>query len=576
MNNTASLRIYVAQANPSVGALDANTKSIINHIHEADALQARLAIFPRMALTGWQILDLVENDCFLDCCHHSLEDLASATQDSQLEVIVGLPDRCNGVVYDSAAVLAHGQIVTIVHGQPLSLSANALSTRDVAGPVLLIREGYALAISLDDQALRAPDLYRALQPTIVANLESSPYYYGFFTDGQQRLAHTAQAIGSTVISANLSGAHDEQVFAGNSCVVLANGEELARAPKFTPGALCFDLPTGDALNATPDAGANQIQLKPSVSANLAALPAIPQALAGEAAPQSDDRQADELAALSMGLGEYLSHNGFTDVVLGISGGVDSALCAAIAVHTLGSQHVHGVYLPSCYSSDMSTTDAQLLCTNLGIDLRTIPIEAPRQSFTALLAESFLGCQPDVTEENLQARIRANILMALSNKFSWLLMCTGNKSESACGYSTMYGDGAGGIAILEDLFKTEVYNLCRYINANVELNGRLEAIPERILTRPPSAELRPDQKDSDSLPDYAVLDQILEHYLDGRLSIKQIIALGFAPDTVRQTIRLVNRSEFKRRQGPIGIKLSQCLFNFDRHMPLTNAFAEHII
>ncbi|MBQ7501542.1 NAD(+) synthase [bacterium] len=285
------------------------------------------------------------------------------------------------------------------------------------------------------------------------------------------------------------------------------------------------------------------------------------------ADEKFDKAAEQFQAICLGFGDYMRKNNFTDAVLGISGGIDSALCAAIAVHTLGPQHVHGLYMPSCYSSQISQSEAFKLCKNLDIELRVVPIESMRAAFTTGLASSFAKCAPDVTEENIQARIRGILIMAMANKFGWLAICTANKDECACGYSTLYGDTAGAISPLADLYKNEIRTMCRYINRDREI------IPELIITRPPSAELRPDQKDSDSLPDYDILDAILYRYLELHESMQEIIAAGFAPETVQKVFRLVERSEFKRRQEPFGLKLTNSLFGLDRIMPITNRYRE---
>lgn len=280
-----------------------------------------------------------------------------------------------------------------------------------------------------------------------------------------------------------------------------------------------------------------------------------------------DKAAEQFQAVCLGFGDYMRKNNFTDAVLGISGGIDSALCAAIAVQTLGAQHVHGIYMPSCYSSPISQSEAFKLCSSLGIELRVMPIEPMRAAFTTVLASSFAKCAPDVTEENIQARIRGVLIMAMANKFGWLAICTANKDEIACGYSTLYGDATGAISPLADLYKNEIRTICRYINRDREI------IPELIITRPPSAELRPDQKDSDSLPDYDILDAILYRYLELNEGMQEIVAAGFAPETVQRVFRLVERSEFKRRQEPFGLKLTNSLFGLDRTMPITNRYRE---
>jgi len=395
---------------------------------------------------------------------------------------------------------------------------------------------------------------------LVVNINASPYNSG---KAQSRLATvSARAVqaGVTIAYVNQVGGQDELVFDGDSMVVAPSGALLARAPQFTEGLhlVDVDLPDHD----------DEPGLLPVVAALPATDPAPARAPLAPMGVAPTMPEVEEIwDALVLGTRDFVRKNGFADVVIGLSGGIDSALVAAIAVAALGPEHVHGVLMPSRYSSDHSISDAEALAANLGIEHRTVPIEPAHVALMGMLEPSFGPKAPGLTEENLQSRIRAVILMGLSNAFGWLLLNTGNKSESSVGYSTLYGDSAGGFAVIKDVSKLRVYELCRHRNAST---GR-EIIPGSVLTKPPSAELRPDQRDDQSLPPYEVLDPILALYVEQDLAAEDIVRLGHDPETVDRIIRLVDLSEYKRRQSPPGPRVTSKGFGKDRRLPIVNRY-----
>ncbi len=372
---------------------------------------------------------------------------------------------------------------------------------------------------------------------ILLNLNGSPYHLQKTLERELMLSERARAAGVPIVYVNQVGGQDELVFDGASMVVAADGVVTSVAPAFEEAIEVVSIP-----------------LDPAVRPRGSIVePLVP---------------AEEIwKALVLGTRDYLHKNGFGEAVLGLSGGVDSSLVTTIAVDALGAENVHVVMMPSRYSSEGSITDAERLVANLGIDGRVIPIDGVHGAFEQALADSFAGRDADLTEENLQSRIRGVVLMALSNKFGWLVLTTGNKSEMAVGYSTLYGDSAGGLAVIKDVYKTRVYDLCRWRNAQ---SGR-EIIPETVITKAPSAELRPDQRDDQSLPPYDVLDPLLEGYVEGDLTAADLVVAGHDPDLVSRICRLVDRAEYKRRQNPPGIRISTKAFGRDRRLPMTNRY-----
>jgi NAD+ synthase (glutamine-hydrolysing) len=395
--------------------------------------------------------------------------------------------------------------------------------------------------------------------SLVVNVNASPFHTGKQVVRQDMLRRRVAEVGVPVVYVNLVGGQDELVFDGGSMVVDSDGDLVAELPRFAESVQVVDVPV-----AAPPPGMVEgtVVEVPTVAGDLPALdaPVLAEPL---------DRLAEVWGALVLGVRDYVGKNGFRDVVIGLSGGVDSSIVAAVAADALGPEHVHGVLMPSRYSTGHSVSDAQDLAERLGIEHRTIAIGEAHDAFESMLAESFEGREPDLTEENLQSRLRGVTLMALSNKFGWLVLTTGNKSETAVGYSTLYGDTAGAFAVIKDVPKLLVYELCRWRNRSGEV------VPESVLTKAPSAELRPDQRDDQSLPPYEVLDPIIAGYVDGDRSVDELVAEGVDPAVVERIVRLIDVAEFKRRQSPLGVRISEKAFGRDRRVPITNRYRPHV-
>jgi len=392
--------------------------------------------------------------------------------------------------------------------------------------------------------------------SLAVSINASPFHRGRLDERTTMIAERAKATGCAVAYVNQMSGQDELVFDGGSMVIGRDGAVLARSPQFEEHLLFTSIALPD---AQPVAHATVVDITDAPRANRSTSDTV-------SAPVLSDR-AQIYGALVVGTRDYVRKNGFTDVVIGLSGGIDSALVAAVAVDALGAKHVHGVSMPSRYSSEGSRSDAAVLAANLGIEMRTISIEPAFGAYLDMTSESFAGRPADLTEENLQSRVRGTTLMALSNKFNWMVLTTGNKSELAVGYFTLYGDSVGGYAVIKDLLKTTVYDLCSFVN---EQAGR-ELIPTAIITKPPSAELRPDQRDDQSLPPYEVLDPILELYVERDRTAAEIIAMGHDEALVRRIARLVDMNEYKRRQGPPGVRVTRKAFGKDRRLPITNGY-----
>jgi NAD+ synthase (glutamine-hydrolysing) len=551
------LRVAAAQLDLVVGDLAGNAERILAAYAEAAAEDCDLVAFPELAVTGYPPEDLLLRPAFVAEARRRLDEIASAT--GTTVAVVGFPE-VDGVCFNAAAVLAHGRIQGVYRKHLLPNYAVFDEERyfepwPADGPLFTVG-GVPVAVTVCEDAWSptGPVVTQAQAgAALIVNVNASPYSAGRLAEREAMLADRARAAGVPICYVNLVGGQDELVFDGASLVVDATGTVVARARQFAEDLLVVDLevPAAATAPALPVV---------TVSGPRAPSPRVPARVEPVLPPVHEVYEA-----LVLGTRDYVTKNGFTDVLVGLSGGVDSSLVAAIAVDALGADHVHGVLMPSRFSSDHSVGDAEVLAANLGIRSTTVPIEPAHAAFLAMLADSFAGFEPGLAEENLQARIRGTILMTMSNKFGWMVLTTANKSETATGYSTLYGDMAGGYAVIKDVPKLLVYALCEDRNRRA---GRA-LIPESVITKPPSAELRPGQLDRDSLPDYAELDPIVEGYVELDRSIADLIAAGHDPDVVRRVAALVDRNEYKRRQAAPGVRVSPKAFGKDRRLPITN-------
>ncbi|MBX3314472.1 MAG: NAD+ synthase [Actinobacteria bacterium] len=574
------LRIASCQINTRVGDLDHNVGRIVEVLGDATAAGCDLAVFPELAITGYPPEDLLLKPGFIADNRAALDRVAAAT--TTCVAVVGFVDAGRDL-WNAAAICAHGEVVGVYHKQELpnyavfdearyfargSDPAQLWSVGGVRVGVSICEDAWNPAGPILDQADSGAEL--------VVNLNASPFSAGKLLRRERLMGTRAADASTALVYVNQVGGQDELVFDGGSMVFDAHGALVARSPQFVEDVLIVDLdvdqvyrkrlldprgrPTDDLL---PVAVVRSEEVEASESRRSVDEPRLPDPPI--AAPLDADEEV--YRALVVGTRDYLVKNGFSDVVIGLSGGIDSTLVATIAVDAIGADHVHGVSMPSRYSSDHSRSDAELLADNLGVDFRTIAIEPAHAALLDMLAPSFEGRDPDLTEENVQSRIRGLTLMALSNKFGWIVLSTGNKSEVAVGYATLYGDTIGGYSVLKDLYKTRVYELCRWRNTQ----GDEPVIPEGVIAKPPSAELRPDQRDDQSLPPYDVLDPILEAYIEDDRTVSELISHGHDPEVVRRIVRLVDSAEYKRRQSPIGARITEKAFGKDRRLPITNGF-----
>jgi NAD+ synthase (glutamine-hydrolysing) len=567
------MRLALAQMNTVVGDLDGNADRIAARLDEARAAGADLVLFPELAVTGYPPEDLLLRPAFVRAARRAVEELAARS--AGIAALVGAP-HLDADLYNACYVLADGEIRAVYRKRFLPNYGVFDEDRYFAPghDLLLLRFGDALVgptICEDIWQPGPPATDLALAGAqLVANISASPFHVGKDREREEMLRVRARDNACFVALCNAVGGQDELIFDGHSIVLDDEGEVIASAPGFEEELLVVDVdPVAAVARRLRDVRRRALaqERREPPAAQVLEL-ARPREQSTPAHPPPAER-LDDLEqmrqALELGLRDYVEKNGFGDVVIGLSGGIDSALTAALAVEALGSERVHGVSMPSRYSSDATQADARRLAESLGIDFRELPIEPVVEAFTAVLAPSFAGREPDLAEENLQARIRGTLLMALSNKFGWLVVATGNKSELSVGYSTLYGDLAGGFALLKDVFKTDVFRLSRRLN---ERAGR-ELIPQSIIDRPPSAELRADQRDEDSLPPYAKLDEVLEAYVELDRSREELSQDGFDQDVVDRALAMIDRAEYKRRQAPPGVKLRPKAFGRDRRTPITN-------
>ena len=562
-----SCRVALAQLNTTVGDIDGNCARIRDGIAAARDAGAAIVAFPELAVTGYPPEDLLLRPSFCEASRKATAALAPDTDG--IVAVVGFVDPLQGEPFNAAAVFANGREAAVYHKRHLPnygvFDEERYFGRGLATPVFRAG-GLSFGVSIcediwvDDGALAKMALGGA---EICVNINASPYHRGRLEDRARMLTDRAAENSIAIAYVNAVGGQDELVFDGGSLVLDARGDVIATGPQFRDDLLIVDVPLGEAARrAEPPADVVQVDLGTDVDLTPPADPARPHTV-----PLPDEAEVWE--ALVLGTRDYLRKTGFTRAYIGLSGGIDSSVVAAVAVDALGPENVTGVSMPSRFSSDHSRDDARDLAANLGIEYLSIPIEPAHAAMLDMLAGAFDGSEPGLAEENLQSRQRGNVLMSLANKFGALVLTTGNKSEMATGYATLYGDMAGGFAVLKDVPKTLTYAIARWRN---EAAGR-PLIPQSVLDKPPSAELRPDQLDADSLPAYEVLDPILEAYVEGDRSGPEIVAMGFDEATVRHVLALVDRNEYKRRQSPPGVKITPRAFGRDRRLPIANRYQD---
>ena len=574
------LRVALAQVNPTVGDVRGNARLIADHISRARDEGAGLVVFPELSLSGYPPEDLLLKTDFLDAVASALEELAAQTHG--IAAVVGFPERAEDV-YNAAAVLADGEVAAVYRKLYLpnyGVFDEQRYFQSGSEAAIVELNGVPVGITICEDIFEPgpPAMSEALAGAqVIVNLSASPYRAGFGRGRERMLVQRAIDYLSAVVFVNTVGGQDELVFDGHSLAIDQDGRIITRCPQFEESLTVCTIDPREVVAARLRDTRHRVNVRRQRRATPAAEPPV-RTLASLHVPSQADRvaghtapplepEAEVYAALRTGVRDYVDKNGFEHVVLALSGGIDSALTALVAVDALGSERVTCVSLPSPYSSEGTRADAGNIAKNLGVEFLEIPIEEAMKAYDDMLADAFAGREPDIAEENVQARIRGNMVMALSNKFGWLVLTTGNKSEMSVGYATLYGDMAGGFAVLKDVYKGWVYRLVRWRN---EQAGR-ELVPASVLERPPSAELRYEQRDQDSLPPYEVLDEILAGYVEEDLDAVELVNRGLPADEVERVIRMVDKAEYKRRQAPPGIKISSKAFGRDRRLPITNRY-----
>ncbi|MFH1680150.1 MAG: NAD+ synthase [Candidatus Eisenbacteria bacterium] len=563
------VRIALAQINVTVGDIRGNGDRIVEFLRRAEREGADLVAFPELAVSGYPPEDLLLRGRFLDDCRGEVERIAVETRGTA--AVVGFPERAGAGAHNAAAVLQNGRVLGVYRKNRLpnyGVFDEERYFRPGEKSLLLDIENARVAVHICEDSWivgsRPVECARETGANLILNISASPYHLGKVEIRRQVLAAANAKCGTPSFYVNLVGGQDELIFDGGSMVVSGGGAILAIAERFEEDLLLYDVdvsnPGERPLSPGEEEGWEIVRVEP-IENRADRLPVRPRPI------RSMAREEEVYHALLLGTRDYFRKNGFTRAVVGISGGIDSALAASIARDALGPDNVIGVTMPGRYTSAATRADADAVADRLGIELVEIPIQPVVEAYGKALGPCFAGTEPGVAEENIQARIRGNLLMALSNKFGWLVLNTGNKSETAVGYCTLYGDMAGGLAILKDVPKTFVYALAAW--RNTWPDG--PAIPASVIARPPSAELREDQKDSDSLPEYSVLDPILEAYVEHDMSIEEIVERLGDRETVEHVIRLVDANEYKRRQAPPGLKITPKAFGKDRRLPITNRF-----
>jgi len=586
MAEATHLRLALAQIDPTVGDVDGNIELITDSIERARDAGAQLILLPELCLSGYPPEDLVLRRDFLAAVREALDRVAAEVEG--IVALVGFPERVERSpeelehfdplidappppAYNALAVVADGEVGGIYRKCQLP-NYGVFDERRYfepgTDPAMIEVDGGLVGLTICEDIWHPgfPESEEAAAGAhLVVNASASPYHRGKGRARESMIADRARANGAAFALCNTVGGQDELVFDGASVVIAPDGETVARAAQFAPELLVCDLMVPAVGERSPDGGTSPRPVPVFAELDSGARPEgrldrrVAKPIAGE--------EAEVYTALCLGLRDYVEKNGFDHVVLALSGGIDSALVALVAADALGAERVSVVVMPSPNSTSETQSDARTIAANLGVELIEISIAEAMEAYEGALAPSFAGTEPGLAEENVQARIRGNLVMALSNKFGWLVLTTGNKSEMSVGYATLYGDMAGGFAVIKDIFKLLVYRLVRWRN---EQEGR-ELIPSSVLERPPSAELRPDQLDEDSLPPYELLDRILEGYVERDEGVEQLVAEGLPEDAIQEVVRLVDRAEYKRRQAPPGIRVSTKAFGRDRRLPITNRF-----
>ena len=601
--NIIPLRVALAQINGTVGDLEGNAEKIRAAMQQAYAAGAHIVCFPELALTGYPPEDLLLKPGFVAANLHTLDELVDFSSDLRgLTAVIGFVDRDNDI-YNAAAIVHEGKLCGTYHKHYLPnygvFDENRYFQAGRKAPIFLIN-GVHVGVNICEDVWypTGPITMQAhAGAEVILNINGSPYHAGKGIFREEMLATRAADNGVIVAYLNMVGGQDELVFDGGSMVFNEQGTLIARAKQFAEDVLVVDLDTASvfrsrlhdprrrqerlhvnsadvpivAITPEPTRATTRVLTPPHATPAPTGHSASSEIVLG--APQRVEPKMGRLqeiySALVLGTGDYVRKTGFKQTLIALSGGIDSSLTAVIAVDALGPENVIGISMPSGYSSEGSKTDAQELAENLGIQFLTIPIEETFRTSLKMLRPALGEGDPGLAAENLQARIRGNILMTISNKLGPIVLTTGNKSEMATGYSTLYGDMAGGFAVLKDVLKTLVYELCMYRNTL----GDKPVIPQAVIEKPPSAELRPNQKDADSLPPYEVLDPILQAYVEEDRTFEEMLAMGFDHNTVERVMRLVDVSEYKRRQAPPGVKITPRAFGRDRRLPITNRYRE---
>lgn len=570
-----TIRISMAQINPTVGDLKGNRDKIVDYIGRARVLGADLVAFPELAVTGYPPEDLLLKPQFVKDNLRTLREITRQTRG--ITAIVGFVDS-NERLYDGAAIISNGKLVHVYHKMILPNYGVFDEYRYFKPgnrfPVATLK-GVNIGVNVCEDIWFAEGPARiqaSAGAEIIVTINASPYHKGKGGERIRMLSDRAKKNNAFVVYCNAVGGQDELVFDGHSVIIDPGGKLVAAGEQFGEDLVTCDIKIPGPARSVADGRSLPDDIRSSIDS--IAVPATPSPRKKPLRPAPAVRPCplteEVYHALVLGTRDYITKTGFKEAVIGLSGGVDSSLVAAVAVEAIGKENVHGVFMPSPYSSRESQEDAKELAANLGIEVLTIPINQPFDAYLNTMRGVFAKTKTDVTEENLQARIRGNIVMALSNKFGWLVLTTGNKSEMSTGYATLYGDMAGGFAVIKDVPKTMVYEICRFVNRSA---GRT-VVPKRVLVKAPSAELRPNQKDSDSLPEYAVLDPILKAYVEDDLEFAGMLKMGFDRKTVERVIRLVDSSEYKRRQAPPGVKITARGLGKDRRFPITNRYKSY--